>query len=71
MQQRTSTLCQQLRCLAWALVVPCLSRLDEAGEWLVECDTGEALLARLQQARWRPPPAAPAATELNRFWPVA
>ncbi len=24
-----------------------LSRLDEAGEWLLECDTGEALLARL------------------------
>ena len=27
-----------------------LSRLDEAGEWLVECDTGEALLARLKNA---------------------
>ena len=27
-----------------------LSRLDEAGEWLVECDTGEALLARLKSA---------------------
>ena len=27
-----------------------VSRLDEAGEWLVECDTGEALLARLRQA---------------------
>jgi len=25
-----------------------LSRLDEAGEWLVECDTGDALLARLR-----------------------
>ena len=25
-----------------------VSRLDEAGEWLVECDTGEALLARLR-----------------------
>ena len=24
-----------------------LPRLDEAGEWLLECDTGEALLARL------------------------
>ena len=24
-----------------------LSRLDEVGEWLLECDTGEALLARL------------------------
>ena len=24
-----------------------LSRLDEAGEWLLECDTGEAPLARL------------------------
>ena len=29
-----------------------LSRLDEAGEWLLECDTGEALLARLAA---RPP----------------
>ena len=27
-----------------------LSRLDEAGEWLMECDTGEALLERLQAA---------------------
>ena len=25
-----------------------VSRLDEAGEWLLECDTGEALLARLR-----------------------
>ena len=25
-----------------------LSRLDEAGEWLLECDTGEALLTRLR-----------------------
>ncbi len=29
-----------------------LSRLDAAGEWLLECDTGEALLARLAE---RPP----------------
>ncbi len=27
-----------------------LSRLDKAGEWLMECDTGEALLERLQVA---------------------
>ena len=26
-----------------------LSRLDEAGEWLLDCDTGEALLARLRE----------------------
>ena len=25
-----------------------VSRLDEAGEWLLECDTGETLLARLR-----------------------
>ena len=25
-----------------------LSRLDEAGEWLLECDTGAALLTRLR-----------------------
>lgn len=25
-----------------------VARLDEAGEWLVDCDTGEALLARLR-----------------------
>ena len=30
-----------------------LSRLDEAGLWLVECHTGEALLARLRNARGR------------------
>ena len=30
-----------------------LSRLDEAGLWLVECHTGEALLARLKNARGR------------------
>ncbi len=29
-----------------------LSRLDAAGEWLLECDTGETLLARLAR---RPP----------------
>lgn len=28
-----------------------LSRLDDVGDWLMECDTGEALLARLQAAR--------------------
>ena len=27
-----------------------LSRLDEAGVWLLECDTGEALLQRLRAA---------------------
>ena len=27
-----------------------LSRLDEAGMWLLECDTGEALLQRLRPA---------------------
>jgi len=25
-----------------------VARLDEAGKWLLECDTGEALLARLR-----------------------
>ena len=25
-----------------------VSRLDEAGEWMLKCDTGEALLARLR-----------------------
>lgn len=25
-----------------------VARLDQAGEWLLECDTGEALLARLR-----------------------
>ncbi len=28
-----------------------VARLDEAGEWLLECDTGEALLARLRAVR--------------------
>ena len=28
-----------------------LSHLDDVGDWLMECDTGEALLARLQAAR--------------------
>ena len=26
-------------------------RLDQAGEWMLECDTGEALLARLRAGR--------------------
>ena len=29
-----------------------VARLDEAGEWLLECDTGEALLARLRAVRY-------------------
>ena len=28
-----------------------IARLDEAGKWLLECDTGEALLARLRTGR--------------------
>ena len=28
-----------------------IARLDAAGEWLLECDTGEALLARLRAHR--------------------
>ena len=28
-----------------------VARLDEAGRWLLECDTGEALLARLRAGR--------------------
>ncbi len=36
-----------------------VSRLDEAGEWLVECDTGEALLSRLQQIHAPPTRGAP------------
>ena len=28
-----------------------VARLDEAGEWLLECDTGEALLRRLRVGR--------------------
>ena len=28
-----------------------VARLDEAGEWLLECDTGEALLGRLRAGR--------------------
>ena len=28
-----------------------VARLDEAGEWLLECDTGDALLARLGPSR--------------------
>ena len=28
-----------------------VARLDEAGEWLLECDTGETLLGRLRAGR--------------------
>ena len=28
-----------------------IAHLDEAGKWLLECDTGEALLARLRASR--------------------
>ena len=28
-----------------------IARLDEAGRWLLECDTGDALLARLRAGR--------------------
>ena len=28
-----------------------VAHLDEAGKWLLECDTGEALLARLRAGR--------------------
>ena len=30
-----------------------IARLDEAGRWLLECDTGDALLARLRAIRGR------------------
>ena len=28
-----------------------IARLDEAGRWLLECDTGDALLVRLRAGR--------------------
>ena len=31
-----------------------ISRLDDAGEWLLECDTGEALLARVRKLQEAP-----------------